>query len=998
MHHQPDHRIRREIRHIGSGAGMIVLSPELRRDEKPLRENSELLRVLFESCPDAVLLLDVETGIILDCNEAACRMNGYERHELVGQSISMLNVEDGDNSHLDDQLQGMDYIAYLYQYRQLKFETLHRHKDGTIFPIEVATNLITVDGRDILLGIDRDISDRKAAELALRASEARYRLLAQYATDIISRHAADGSVLYASPSLTTIMGYTLDDLKGIHPGSLIHPDDFVEFQRQIRANREIYISAYRMRRKDGRYIWLETSWRYKYHAETGAIQEVICVSRDISDRKRAEAAAQEKSALVEALQDAATAIKSSLRMNEVLDRILVQAARVVPHDTSSITLIDGDEACVVRCRGFGSSEEAYVLSQRFSMKGSSKHRQLIEKRAPIVIEDVRQYEGWTQTPGTSWIRGHVAAPIVVRDQVIGFLHLDSAVVAAFTPEQAHHLQTFADQVALAIYTAQMVDEIQATYHATSFLFAPFSSDNLPDLGYQIANILRQHYDTAECSVLLLEGDSGRITRIAHAGGEMVVPFPPLTFDGPGLIPAAMRARQLLYAPDVMQDQYYVAGIRATRSELVIPLQARDGIIGALDLQSPSPNGFTPNDERILRVFAERAAIAIENLRYAEELERRVASRAADAFRVKEELEAILRSSSDALIVTNTDGTMRQINPAFGSLFGCPGDDWRGKSFVDFALQDGDLLKKALNAAISHNTPQRIELVLRRRDTTNFDADVAISAIREGHTVIGLVCSVRDITDRKRMEIELRRALELEREFGELKTRFVATTSHEFRTPLAVIMTASELLLTYNDRMTAEQKTEKLMRIQEQVKHMAHLLDDVLTVNKTVGGNMLDFDPLPVDIVAFCSDLVNEMETSLAEARFSFAADGAYIWGNFDPHLLRDILTNLLANAVKYSPSAQKIDVRLWCDEAQTRIQIQDYGIGISDDDQKRLFDAFHRGRNVGNVPGTGLGLTIVKHAVEAHGGTIQVWSKVGVGTTFSVMLPNVLVEGKIYDS
>jgi signal transduction histidine kinase len=249
-----------------------------------------------------------------------------------------------------------------------------------------------------------------------------------------------------------------------------------------------------------------------------------------------------------------------------------------------------------------------------------------------------------------------------------------------------------------------------------------------------------------------------------------------------------------------------------------------------------------------------------------------------------------------------------------------------------------------------------------------------------------------------MELELRNALEQERELSELKSRFVTTASHEFRTPLAMIMTSSELLERYGDRMDDDQKREKLVRIQVEVKNMARLLDDVLTVNKSVEAVNFDFDPEPIDVVEFCRQVMDGMASSDRDQhhfRLSVAGDRTMV--NLDRKFMNDILVNLFANAIKYSLPNTEIVVKLICDEYQTVVQVQDRGIGIPEVDQKRLFEAFHRGANVGTVSGTGLGLTIAKQAVELHGGTITFESSLGVGTTFTVTIPSVVIEDRKYE-
>jgi signal transduction histidine kinase len=257
----------------------------------------------------------------------------------------------------------------------------------------------------------------------------------------------------------------------------------------------------------------------------------------------------------------------------------------------------------------------------------------------------------------------------------------------------------------------------------------------------------------------------------------------------------------------------------------------------------------------------------------------------------------------------------------------------------------------------------------------------------GEPFAGIVGIQRDITERKRAEEEVQRALEKERELNNLKSNFVSLTSHEFRTPLTTILSSAEMLEHYSARWTEERKLEHLQRIQTSVKYMTSLLDDVLVVAKAE-ANRLEFLPVPLDLLKFCRGLVEEfelMDKGKHTLRFDGEVDCAQV--RMDEHLLRHILGNILSNALKYSPPGGSVQFDLTCKADQALFRIQDHGLGIPLEDQARLFETFHRASNVRNIAGTGLGLTIVKRSVDLHGGTIEINSQVDLGTTVTVSLP-----------
>ncbi|HIK10554.1 MAG TPA: response regulator [Oscillatoriaceae cyanobacterium M33_DOE_052] len=241
--------------------------------------------------------------------------------------------------------------------------------------------------------------------------------------------------------------------------------------------------------------------------------------------------------------------------------------------------------------------------------------------------------------------------------------------------------------------------------------------------------------------------------------------------------------------------------------------------------------------------------------------------------------------------------------------------------------------------------------------------------------------------RNQAEATMRVSLKKEQELTELKSRFMTMAAHDFRTPLTTIQTSTELLQNYGHKWPEEKKHLHYNRIKNAITMMTKLLDDVLFVGKEEAGK-LEFNPQPLDLQSFCGEIIEEIQQSDRDSHpilFEFSGDCQT--ATMDEQLLRQILTNLLSNAMKYSPPGSPVRFQLQCQDQQARFQIQDSGIGISAEDQQRLFEPFYRAKNVGNISGTGLGLAIVKKCTEVHHGTLIVHSEIGTGTTFTVVLP-----------
>jgi signal transduction histidine kinase len=240
--------------------------------------------------------------------------------------------------------------------------------------------------------------------------------------------------------------------------------------------------------------------------------------------------------------------------------------------------------------------------------------------------------------------------------------------------------------------------------------------------------------------------------------------------------------------------------------------------------------------------------------------------------------------------------------------------------------------------------------------------------------------------RQLSETAIRVALEKEKELSELKSRFWSMAAHEIRNPMTSILGCAQML-EHDFNLPEERRREFLYMIQQSVRRMDQLLNDLLAVGRVEGGS-LTFAPAPLDLEQFCQRLVEEIQFSAgAHQGIVFHRQGDCEQTCLDQKLLRHILTNLLSNAIKYSPHGSPVYLDLTCRDQQVTLQIRDTGIGIPPEAQRHLFEPFQRASNVGNIPGTGLGMTMVKRCVDLHGGRIAVESEVGRGTTFVVQLP-----------
>ncbi|MBL8702996.1 MAG: PAS-domain containing protein [Alphaproteobacteria bacterium] len=258
---------------------------------------------------------------------------------------------------------------------------------------------------------------------------------------------------------------------------------------------------------------------------------------------------------------------------------------------------------------------------------------------------------------------------------------------------------------------------------------------------------------------------------------------------------------------------------------------------------------------------------------------------------------------------------------------------------------------------------------------------------------GIVTIVRDVTDQHRLldrlqagEAELRRALAAERDMNEQQRRFVAMASHEFRTPLAIIDSATQRLIAANVVPAATPSHKRLDRIRESVSRMTEIIDRTLATARLDEGR-IEFLPEAFDLVALAREVIRRQLTIAPDYRIDLDLTAPELVVDADRRLIDHVLTNLLSNAVKYSPRIRRAELRIDLDGDDVVIAVSDQGVGIPAGEIDRLFTRFFRASTATGIVGTGIGLHLVREFVAMHGGRIEVRSEIGRGSVFTVRLP-----------
>lgn len=245
----------------------------------------------------------------------------------------------------------------------------------------------------------------------------------------------------------------------------------------------------------------------------------------------------------------------------------------------------------------------------------------------------------------------------------------------------------------------------------------------------------------------------------------------------------------------------------------------------------------------------------------------------------------------------------------------------------------------------------------------------------------------EISRQKELTEQLRLALEKEKEINEIKSKFISIASHEFRTPLTTILSSVELLKRFGLDIDKELYEKLTNRAVESVNSITGIMDDILTVGKMESGMDL-FEPGWFNLELLCNSVIEEvsdLHATKAIIQTNYQLEQDFYWG--DSRLIKRMLQNLLSNALKYSSGKKSIVLTVSLDKIGIKIEVADKGIGICKKDLPYIFEAFYRGVNVGEIKGTGLGMQIVKFAVEKHAGTIEIFSKPNKGTTIKIQMP-----------
>jgi two-component system, sensor histidine kinase and response regulator len=870
-----------------------------RKPKKLALGKHDTLRTLLDLSPDAVIVINPHDpgGLwpIIECNENACLMNGYKREEMIGRSVDILNVTVGTPE------ERTAYLNNLRKAKNFKVDTFHRRKDGVIFPVEVLTSLITIDGHELLIGIDRDITERKQIEQQLQEEKNLLRTLLDNVPDVIYVKDVQGRKTICNTADMLASGAkTMQEVIGktdfdTYPAELANKfwadDKFILDTQTPVLNREEP-----GRDAQGNPVWRMTT-KVPLLNGKGQVIGLVGIGRDITEQKRtAESLAVERnllSTMIDILPDYIFVkdVDSRLIMDNIAHRRLLGATAL-------------EEVVGKTDYDFFPEELAgpYIAAEAKIIKSGEA---LINQEEPVIDQDGSR----------RWL---LTTKMPLRDQqgnVTGIVGINRDIT-----EQKLAAEKLAEE----------------------------------------RNLLRTLVDTLPDRVYVKDLDSRiLVNNIAHRRKL-----------GVGLEDEVLGKTDFDFFPAEDAALY-----RAEELEII-----QSGV-ALIDLEE----SFT--DENGDQTWVLTTKIPLRNLQgvtmgivgLSHDITK-IKKAEAELIRQKQYFELLIHNSPVAIVILDNDENIVSSNPAFEQLFGFSETEIIGQN-LDLLVTNADTHHEAVRYTqdVMNKTVHAIGK-RQRKDRSMVDVEIfGVPVMIEGKKT-GAFAMYHDISEIVQAQQEAEQA-------NRSKSEFLANMSHEIRTPMNGVMGMLELAL--DTSLTSEQQ-DYLQTSLKSAEALLSLLNDILDFSKIEAGK-LELEYINFNLRNTIEDvgytLAKRAQDKGLELVCLVHPDIAHTLHG-DAGRLRQILTNLVGNAIKFTHQGEIVIRAESLQETESHVRVhfsvQDTGIGIPTERQPAIFDRFTQadGSTTRKYGGTGLGLTISRQLVEAMGGVMGLKSEAGIGSDF----------------
>ncbi len=678
------------------------------------------------------------------------------------------------------------------------------------------------------------------------------------------------------------------------------------------------------------------------------------------------------------LQAAALACTAAIEPRIVFDRILEELQKVVPYDSASIQVLAENALELVGGRGFPNLPA--LLGVKFPIGAHNPNHEVIHRRAAFIVADVvQEYENFRVEPhAPASIRSWLGVPMLIGERLIGMLALDKREPGFYTSAHAQLVNAFAAQAATALENSRLFEaERRQRELAQALAKTAAAVSSTLDLNEVFDRIMEQVALVVPgdaFNIMLIEKGAVRVARFSGyaslGAAAQIAAFAQPLEEYPLLEQMRLTGEPVLVT-DTQADPAWVPrlGMEWLRAYVAVPIWIENQIVGFLNVDGVRAQQFTAHDAWRLAAFASHAATAIQNARlyqslqaHAEQLETRVQERTAALQAQYARLEAILRSVSDGIIVTDAAGKILQVNPVAAS--------WLQQVL---SPEDAGSVRQAIKRLALRAT-ERPEQMLELK---GLDIQLRVAPIQDpGADLAYAVAVLHDVSHLRALD--------------RIRSRFIANISHQLRTPVTNIKLSVEML----ERSAPEHWGRYRAVLQQEAEKQTRLVEDLLRLSQIEAG-MLDIAPEATRLDMVVATAVDGHEEAIERGGLHFdlqlSQPSPLAWA--DPKYLTVMIAGLLENAIQYTLEGGKVTVssgealrdgRHWA-----LITIADTGVGIPADELPHIFEPFFRGEvaQVISTLGTGLGLPIIKAMAERQGGTVTVETQVDAGSTFTLWLP-----------